>query len=61
LILLPGYAAALANGPWRNAKEVEIAVEDPETTIRGVVPLDGLDSALVNLLAGCPASTSTPQ
>jgi hypothetical protein len=61
LILLPGDAASLANGPWRNTKELEIAVEDPTTIIRGVVPLDGLGSALVNLLASCPLNASPPQ
>ena len=54
LILLPGDAAALANGSWQNAKELEISVEDPEITIHGVVQLDGLGPALENLRAGCP-------
>ena len=60
LILLPNEAAALADGPWRDLKELEITVEDPETTVHGVIALDGLGPALANLRANCPRNDPKP-
>lgn len=54
-LLLPPDAEALATGPWRELKEISLAVEDDRTVIRGVVPLDGLRAALQSLRANCPS------
>jgi hypothetical protein len=53
---LPDDALELANGPWQSLAELPIKIEDAETSIRGVVPLGGLDAALITLKASC----STP-
>jgi hypothetical protein len=56
LVLLPQDASALADGPWQNAAELTVAVEDSSSEqVKGVIPLAGLGSALPNLLANCPA------
>jgi hypothetical protein len=51
---LPDDALALANGPWQSLAEIPIKVENGTTSIRGVVPLGGLDAALKTLRANCP-------
>jgi hypothetical protein len=51
---LPDGALELANGPWQSLAELPIKVEDAGTSIRGVVPLGGLDAALKTLKASCP-------
>ncbi len=55
LVLLPQDASALANGPWQNAAELTIDVEDSSERVKGVVPVAGLSSALPNLMANCAA------
>jgi hypothetical protein len=55
LILLPQDASVLANGPWQNAAELTIDVEDSSERVKGVVPVAGLSSALPKLMANCAA------
>jgi len=52
-LLLPEDAMALANGPWQSQIDLPIRIEDGDTTIRGVVPLSGLSTALQTLTASC--------
>jgi hypothetical protein len=54
VLRLPDDALELANGPWQSLAELPIKVEDAGTSIRGVVPLGGLDTALKTLQASCP-------
>jgi hypothetical protein len=54
LVLLPQDASALAKGPWQNAAELTVDVEDSSERVKGVIPLAGLGDALSNLLANCP-------
>ena len=53
-LLLPDHAMALANGPWQSLVDLPIKIEDGDTTIRGVVPLSGLNTVLQTLMASCP-------
>jgi hypothetical protein len=53
-ILLPGDAATLVNGSWRDQKDIFIRVDEGQTTIRGVVTLAGLQGAFKVLVASCP-------
>jgi hypothetical protein len=55
LVLLPQDAGALVDGPWQNADELSVDVEDSSEQVKGVIPLTGLGNALPNLLANCPA------
>jgi len=54
-ILLPGDAAALASGPWQTLAELPVEVSGEGATVRGIIPLRGLDAALRTLRANCPA------
>jgi hypothetical protein len=54
-ILLPGDAATLSSGPWQALGELAVEVRDEGTTVRGIIPLRGLDAALQTLRANCPA------
>ena len=51
---LPDDAVGLASGPWQSLTELPIKVEDAGTSIRGIVPLAGLDAAMKTLRASCP-------
>ena len=53
LLLLPAEVAAFAAGPWREARELAVTIEDPQHAIRGAVMLNGLGSALVVLRSNC--------
>jgi hypothetical protein len=55
-ILLPREAQSLATGDWRGSTELAVDIEDVELTARGIVPIDGLVSALANLTATCNAT-----
>jgi hypothetical protein len=54
VVLLPGDATALVNGPWQIEGELFIRVDDGQTTIHGVIALAGLQSAFKVLMASCP-------
>jgi len=54
-ILLPHEAQSLATGDWRGSTELAVDIEDIELTARGIVPIDGLGSALANLTTTCNA------
>jgi hypothetical protein len=51
MILLPGDAATLINGPWRSLSELSIQVDDEQVSIRGAVALTGLKPAFDVLTA----------
>jgi hypothetical protein len=53
-VLLPPEATALAHGPWQKLREIGIEVDNDGTTVRGVVPLEGLREAVEILAANCP-------
>lgn len=54
MIALPHEAEVLAKGPWQSAQELTIDIEGDETRTRGVVSLEGLSAAIVQLQASCP-------
>ena len=58
-ILLPAEASTLASGPWQNLRELEleidIDIDNDGSTIRGVIPLEGLADALHVLRINCPS------
>jgi hypothetical protein len=54
-ILVSADAAGLVGSSWRTESELFIRVEEGPITIRGVIPLMGLQSAFEVLAASCPA------
>ena len=54
-VLLPEEATRLAEGPWQSLKQLSIEVVDPSVTIRGVVPIVGLQPAMHTIQASCPS------
>jgi hypothetical protein len=54
-LLLPATATALAAGPWQAANQLAVKIAWQQTTIAGVISIDGLRSALATLIASCPA------
>lgn len=52
-VLLPGDAATLVEGPWRAQDSLALQIDDGQSTIRGVVPLTGLQAAFKVLVASC--------
>jgi hypothetical protein len=55
MLVLPIDATAFTTGPWRELKELDLKVNDPEGEIRGVIQLDGIASAIAKLSASCPS------
>jgi hypothetical protein len=54
-ILLPKEATALATGQWQSLPSLSIKVENDGTATRGLVSLDGFDTALKTLVSTCLA------
>lgn len=53
-LILPVEAVAFTTGPWQGMKELAVTINDPESEIRGVIPLDGLVPAMAKLSTNCP-------
>jgi hypothetical protein len=53
-LVLPIDATAFTTGPFRELKQFSIKIKDPESDIRGVIPLDGIAAAISKLSASCP-------
>jgi hypothetical protein len=51
---LPPEAGALAAGAWQRTDELGVEISEGPVTIRGVVPVSGLEQAYRSLVAGCP-------
>ncbi len=54
-LLLPPTAAALAAGPWQSATQLAVKISWHDSSIAGVIPIDGLRDALATLIANCPS------
>jgi hypothetical protein len=52
-LILPIDATAFTIGPWQGLKELGVTIRDPETEIRGVIPLEGVAPAMARLSANC--------
>ena len=53
VLLVPGTASALVDGLWREEKDLFLQIDDGQTSIHGVIPLAGLQSAFKTLAASC--------
>jgi hypothetical protein len=54
-VLIPKDATSLVDGPWRALNNLFIRIDEGESTIRGVIALAGLQSAIKILIASCAA------
>ena len=54
-LLLPREAEHLLAGAWQSAHELVIKVSSQDQSFGGLIPIDGLESALGTLAANCPA------
>jgi hypothetical protein len=54
-LVLPVDAAAFTTGPFRELKLLSVRIKDPENDIRGIIPLDGVGSAIARVSANCPS------
>jgi hypothetical protein len=54
-LVLPIDATIFTIGPWRELKQLSVTIRDPESDVRGVIPLDGIAPALAKLSASCPS------
>lgn len=53
VLLVPGTASALVDGPWREEKDLFLQIDVGQTSIHGVIPLAGLQAAFKVLAASC--------
>jgi hypothetical protein len=54
-LVLPIDAAAFTTGPFRELSRLSLKINDADGDIRGVVPLDGIGSAIAQLSTSCPS------
>jgi hypothetical protein len=52
-LALPIDGTAFTTGDWRDLKELSLRIVDPDSDIKGVIPLDGVGSAIAKLSAAC--------
>jgi hypothetical protein len=52
-LVLPVDATAFTTGPFREQSQLSVKISDPESDIRGVIPLDGVGPAIAKLSASC--------
>jgi hypothetical protein len=52
-LLLPDQNLKSASSPWQKSKELEIEIDGPQKHIHGVLNLDGIHEALLELLTKC--------
>jgi hypothetical protein len=52
-LVLPIEATAFTSGPWQGLKELAVTIRRPEAEIRGVIPLNGVTSAIAKLSSSC--------
>jgi hypothetical protein len=54
-LVLPVDATAFTTGPFREQSQLSVKISDPESDIRGVIPLNGVGPAIAKLSASCPS------
>lgn len=54
-LVMPIEATDFTTGPFRELHQFSIKINDPESDIKGVIPLDGIGHAIARLSASCPS------
>ena len=55
-LLLPPESTTLVSTAWRSARELKVKVSSPDQSFGGVIPVDGMATALATLMASCPVN-----
>jgi hypothetical protein len=55
-LLLPPESITLVSTAWRSARELTVKVSSPDQSFGGVIPVDGMATALATLMASCPVN-----
>jgi hypothetical protein len=55
-LLLPPESGILVTTASQSAREIEVTVSSPDQSFKGVVPIDGMATALATLTANCPVN-----
>ena len=54
LVLLPEKASALVENAWQSAPELAVAIAENHRSLRGVIPLTDISTAMQTLQSNCP-------
>jgi hypothetical protein len=54
LVLLPEKASALVENAWQSVPELTVAIADNHRSLRGVIPLADIGTAMRTLQSNCP-------
>ena len=54
LVLLPEKASALVAGAWQSIPELAVSIAENDRSLRGVIPLAGINTAMQTLQSNCP-------
>ena len=55
-LLLPPESTTLVSTAWRSARALTVKVSSPDQSFGGVIPVDGMATALATLMASCPVN-----
>lgn len=53
LVLLPEKASALLENTWQSVPELALSISDHNRALRGVIPMEGISSAMQELQSDC--------
>jgi hypothetical protein len=56
LVLLPEEATALVEGAWRYVPELAVSISENRRSLRGVIPLADISTAMRTLRSNCPTA-----
>jgi hypothetical protein len=54
LLLLPEKASALVENTWQSVPGLAVSITDKNRALRGVIPLEGISTAMQELQSNCP-------
>jgi len=55
-LLLPPESTTLVRTAWQSVRELAVKVSSPDQSFGGVIAVDGISTALANLMASCPVN-----
>jgi hypothetical protein len=56
LVLLPEKASALLEHSWQSVPQLTVTITESQRSLRGVIPLDDIGSAMQTLQSNCPTA-----
>ena len=61
LVLLPEKASALVEKTWQSVPELDVSITDNNHSLRGVIPLNDISTAIQTLQSNCPKAEGRAQ